>query len=367
MVIVWYTSGHGFGHASRDIEIINAIRALEPGCRIVLRTEVAPWLLQGSAETEIEMQRAAVDTGMAQLDSLTIDDELTARRAAEFYGAFEARIDAEARTISALSAAVVVGDIPPLAFAAARRAHVPSAAVGNFTWDWIYAASPGFDARAPDVLPRIRDAYAQASLALRLPFHGGFQPMHDVIRDIPLVARTSERGREETRRQLRLSPEAVVVLPSFGGTGLELPYDDITRRCDCRLVVTAREIGDRPRASGLRVVTAEEQTRLGLRYEDLVAAADVVVSKPGYGIVSECIANQTALLFTSRGRFVEQDVFLREMPRVLRCKYIDAAALKAGDWREPIRALLAQGPPPDAMRTDGAAAAAAAIRSLALH
>ena len=29
----------------------------------------------------------------------------------------------------------------------------------------------------------------------------------------------------------------------------------------------------------------------GLRYEDLVRAADVVVTKPGYGIISEAIAN----------------------------------------------------------------------------
>ena len=52
----------------------------------------------------------------------------------------------------------------------------------------------------------------------------------------------------------------------------------------------------------------------GLRYEDLVRAADVVVTKPGYGIISEAIANDTALLYTSRGRFVEYDVLVKEMP-----------------------------------------------------
>ena len=61
----------------------------------------------------------------------------------------------------------------------------------------------------------------------------------------------------------------------------------------------------------------------GLRYEDLVAAVDVVVTKPGYGIISECVANDTALLYTSRGDFVEYDVLVREMPRVLRCAFID--------------------------------------------
>ena len=48
----------------------------------------------------------------------------------------------------------------------------------------------------------------------------------------------------------------------------------------------------------------------GFRYEDLVAAVDVVITKPGYGIISECIANDTALLYTSRGHFVEYDVLV---------------------------------------------------------
>ena len=80
----------------------------------------------------------------------------------------------------------------------------------------------------------------------------------------------------------------------------------------------------------------------GLKYEDLVAAADVVVSKPGYGIVSECVANGTALLYTSRGRFAEYDVMVAEMPRMLRCRHISREDLLAGEWRDDVEALLAQ-------------------------
>jgi hypothetical protein len=366
MLVVWYTSGHGFGHASRDVEIINAIRRRDPDCRIVLRTEVAPWLLRGSASTAIEVQRAEVDTGMAQVDSLTIDHELTAKRAAAFYATFDASVEAEARVLSELKADLVVGDIPPLAFAAAERAAVASVAVGNFTWDWIYEGSPAFEPLAPGVLPRIRRAYAAATLALRLPFCGGFAPMQAVTRDIPLVARTSELGRAETRRRLGLRADATIVLPSFGGAGLELPYEAIAAGCGCTLLVT-----DAPRPSNadqrLRIVGEHERSALRLRYEDLVAAADIVVSKPGYGIVSECIANGTALLFSSRARFAEEEVFRLEMPRVLRCQYIEPERLKAGDWRQAIGVLLDRPPPPQAMRTDGAPAAADAILAVARY
>jgi L-arabinokinase len=74
--------------------------------------------------------------------------------------------------------------------------------------------------------------------------------------------------------------------------------------------------------SGFHVFATRDLQARGIRYADLVAAADVVISKPGYGIVSECIANGTALLFTRRGHFIEQEVFVREMPHVLRTREI---------------------------------------------
>ena len=82
-----------------------------------------------------------------------------------------------------------------------------------------------------------------------------------------------------------------------------------------------------------------------IRYEDLVAAADVVVSKPGYGIVSECIANQTALLYTSRGVFAENDVLIAGMKPVVRSRFISQDDLRSGLWEPSIRALLAEPEP----------------------
>ena len=95
-----------------------------------------------------------------------------------------------------------------------------------------------------------------------------------------------------------------------------------------------------------------------LAYEDLVAAADLVISKPGYVIVSECIANGTPLLYTSRGRFAEYDVFVKEMPRMLRCRFIPQEDVRSGSWRPHIDALLAQSAPPERARVDGAEVAA---------
>jgi hypothetical protein len=280
-----------------------------------------------------------------QIDALRFDEEETVRRAAAFHRTFDERTDAEAQVLRDAGADLVVGDIPPLAFAAAERAGVKSLALGNFTWDWIYGIYPAFDALAPDVIPAIRAAYAAATRALRLPFHGGFEPMTAVTHDIPLIARRSRRDPADTRRLLGMTAGRPFVLASFGAYGAPFPYETVSGSGEFALL------------------TVDQNVPHGLLYEDLVAAADVVVSKPGYGIVSECIANNTALLYTSRGHFIEYDVFVAEMPRVLRCRFIEQEDLLDGRWADAISALLAQPVPPERARVDGAEVAAAMILS----
>ena len=348
MTLVFYISGHGFGHASREIEVINAIAARCPDARFIIRTAATRWLFDLTARATIDIQPLEADTGVAQIDSLRLDQEKTAHQAAAFYGDFDRRVDAESAFLRDTHAAVVVGDIPPLAFSAAARAGVPSIAIGNFTWDWIYRGYPTFDKAAPGVIDVIRNAYGQATRALRLPMHGGFESMASVTRDIPFIARRSVRDREETRRVLGASDGRPLVLASFGVYGVQLPYDRIAASNRLTLIAPPREAPH------------------GLLYPDLVAAADVVVSKPGYGIVSECVANDTALLYTSRGHFVEYDVLVAAMPRVLRCRHIPREDLLAGRWDEAVDALLQQPPPPEHPRIDGAEVAADEILNLVI-
>jgi len=344
-VLAYYISGHGLGHTSRSIEVMRAIHGLDPDRPIIARTAAPRWAFDSAAPAGVEYRELVVDTGVVQHDSLSMDEDDTARAAADFDRRFDALVESEARWLHDAGARVVVGDVPALAFAAANRAGIPGVAVANFTWDWIFGAYPAFDRLAPQAISRIRTAYAQTTLALRLPFHGGFETM-PVVRDIPLVARRSTRDPLDTRKQLGVPASVPLVLTSFSGFGLALPLEALRRANDFTLLI------------------AEREPPGGLRYEDLVAAADVVVSKPGYGIVSECAANETALLYTSRGNFVEYDVLVDGMKNVLRSKFIDSDDLRSGRWHAPIAELLAQPCPPARPRLDGADVAARTILDL---
>jgi hypothetical protein len=158
-----------------------------------------------------------------------------------------------------------------------------------------------------------------------------------------------------------------VVLASFGGVGLRgLPLARVAAAGSVTVVTTDDPSADREPQQPLTATTADglmvlHERRLyeeGFRYEDVVAAADVVITKPGYGIVSECVANQTALLYTERGRFAEYDALVTAMPRWVRCRFMGREEFFARAGESAVQALLAQSPPPAVPDLDGAEVAA---------
>jgi L-arabinokinase len=366
LTVVFFISGHGFGHASRQVEIINAFGARVPEARILIRSAVSPALLARTLQVDYELCAGTCDTGIVQKTSVEHDDEGTIREAIDFYSTFDARAGADAERLAAMDVALVVGDIPPLAFDVAQRLAVPSVAIGNFTWDWIYETHPGMANAAPSLVPLIRRAYRAATHALELPFGGGFDVFAS-SRRIPLVARRPTRDRSVTRTHFAIPLDRPAVLLSFGGYGMpQLDLANVDAR-EWTLVLTDRILSMDAAHLPKNVAYLSEQRfdRTGFRYEDLVAAVDVVMSKPGYGIVSECIAGGTPLLYTSRGIFREYDVFVHEMPQFLRCQFISHSDLFAGRWQAPLETVLNRPAPSNELATNGADVAAAALALIA--
>src|SRR5438067_6218311 len=154
--IAFYISGHGFGHASRQIQIINALGARFPGIRVFLRTSAARWLLDRTITPSFAVDPEPCDVGVIQIDSLRLDARATITEAREFYRTIDERAAIEAAKLRARDVALVISDAPPLASAAAAAAGIPSIVVSNFTWDWIYEEYREYLSGAPELVPAIQ-------------------------------------------------------------------------------------------------------------------------------------------------------------------------------------------------------------------
>jgi hypothetical protein len=328
-------SGHGYGHAVRCAEVARAL--VERGAQVLVRTDAPRWLFPDAVDwLNAEWP---LDVGVAQHDGLELDIDETRRRWACFAETFEDHADAEARALREHRVDALVGDIPPLAFAAASRAGVPSAALTNFGWDWIYAAWPDFD----EIVAKVRAGYSSASALLRLPLHSTSEdafPSFKAVEDVPLIARRARTTRREVRRVLGLGYETRLVLLSFGGfTARGLDLTALGRWPDYLfLVAPPLEAGEAPP----NVVALNETP---CDFVSLLAACDVVITKPGYGIVADCLANRVAMLFTDRGPFREYDVLADALPRLGRAAHIPREDLLSGNVGPYLDVVLASSTP----------------------
>jgi hypothetical protein len=365
-VLAVYVSGHGFGHSTRTAEVLRMVRADAPELRIVVCTTAPAFLFDGVVAPPLEVRRVQGDVGLAQKDALVIDEEGSIAAWRSFMAGWEDLVETEARWIRRQGARVVVGDIPPLAFAAAEKAGAPSVALGNFSWDWIYRHLSRRHPALEEAAEWAAGAYRRAGLLLRLPFAGdlGVFPR---VEDVPLVARKPSVAKQEARRRLRLDERPAVLL-SFGGIGLPgLSAATLAGLTAYQFVLTdaSRPAGEggKGRDGSLRRMTAAELAEASLGYPDLVGAVDVVVTKPGYGIVTDCIGAGARLVYTERGDFPEYPVMVAEMGRYLPAVHVSNADLRDGAIGQPLAEAMAQ-PFPSRPRIDGAAVAARRILSL---
>ena len=77
-------------------------------------------------------------------------------------------------------------------------------------------------------------------------------------------------------------------------------------------------------------------------YQDLVRAADVIVTKPGYGIVADALAHHTPVLYTDRGEFPEYPYLVRALKELGLAQFIEQDDLLSGCLMPTLSRLLSQ-------------------------
>jgi L-arabinokinase len=333
--ILYYITGHGFGHAVRSHQVIRALASARPELPIHVRTTAPDWLFH-NAPAPVQYSRQAIDVGIIQRDSLRMELGETLEACRKFYDGFRAVIDGELAFIKTNKINLIIGDTPPLGFEIAARASLPSVSITNFTWDVIYRAyvdeHPGF---AP-LIDEMTAFYGKASLALTLPYpcDTSVFPRRE---EIPWVTRRSSLSKAAARAKFDLPQSATIILLSFGGLGLErLPWERLKQQRDYLFVATGAE----KKLDGNVVVLPDTQSQ----YEDLVRAADAIVTKPGYGIVADVLAHHLPILHTDRGEFPEYPRLVEALHDCATAAFIPQTELLAGNFAPYLTRLLAEKP-----------------------
>jgi L-arabinokinase len=332
----FYVSAHGFGHAVRTGALLAALRErADGGVAFLVRSEAPPGLFACRAPG-IACSAAPIDVGVLQRDALDVDLPGTLLAHEAFLAGWDAAVAREAAWLRETRADLVVGDVPPLAFAAAARAGLPSAAVANFSWDWILDGWAAHEPRWRPIAARYADAYGLAGRLFRLPLHGDLRAFRSVV-DVPLLVNRSRADPARVRGQLGFAAHdpRPLVLVSFGGFGsgpvAAARWDDLAGH---------RFAGFAEAPAGFR----EPWCRVpgSIAHEDVVAACDVVIGKPGYSTCAEVIAHRARFLHLPRTDFREVAPLEAGLASFACAEAMPREDFFAGRWRRHLDAILAR-------------------------
>ncbi|CAL3973353.1 unnamed protein product [Diplocarpon coronariae] len=346
--INYYISGHGFGHATRSAQLISAFLLASPTTHITVITTAPTHLFPPSPRVSFIQQE--VDSAIIQPQPYTIDAAASFAHLKTFLAATETaewRARA-ARLVEERGCNLVLADAPyPLAWVGAKERGVKSILVSNFTFDAIFARLLTYlpaDSRSAEteLVERIQRLYATYDYVVRLPGYIPF-PFVDAywtggdratrVTDAPLMFRPPRSSRQDVLTLLGIPAElhpCKILLVQFGGQILdETGGSAVPLLPEGWICLSPSPVKDR------RFFTFPKD----VYSPDLVAAADVVLGKIGYGTVSECVGMNKALIYVLRPMFAEEPGLLRYMNENGVCGEISVADYEAGNWAGKIEQI----------------------------
>ena len=337
-MILFYVSGHGFGHATRAVALVRALRARQPRAEIAVVSDAPSWIFT-DADPKVRCFKAAIDPGLFQMSGLDVDLPRSLKAHEMFIAGWDRAVEREGCRIRRLGAALVVGDIPPLAFAAAHGAGVKSVAVANFSWDWILSRYVALQPRWEAIIRRYGAAYSFADELFRLPMAPDDFAAFRKSTPIPFLVNRCEFKKDEARRRLAIkdSDRRRLVLITFGGFGSG-PLS-AGRGDDMSDTLFA---GFGPKPKGLAAGWLGLARRLKFPHVNVVAACDALIGKPGYGTFAEAFAHRKPILYLPRENFAETPVLIEWMQKRGCARPIARDRFFKGLWRAELDALMAE-------------------------
>ncbi|MEA5468790.1 glycosyl transferase [Spirulina sp. 06S082] len=343
-------TNHGFGHATRAASVAGMVKKLNPDILLILVTTAPRWLLESYIEGDFIHRPRALDVGVIQSDSLTMNKQETLTKLEEIRTAQYRIIAGEVNFIQTNRISLILGDIPPLAAPIAKTAGIPCWMMSNFGWDFIYR---DWGEDFAEIAAWIGECFGQCDRLFRLPLHESMSAFPH-ISDVGLTGGTPRFSEEEIRTTFNLiQPQERTILLTFGGLGLQqIPYHKVEEFPDRQFITFDRHAPD---FSNLIKIRDRQY-----RPVDFMPFCDRVVSKPGFSTFSEALRLNIPIVSLSREGFAEASLLESGLRNYGHHQIISPDAFFQGNWEFLLRS---PNPPQQTstLATDGTETIARAI------
>lgn len=320
--IAYYISDYGYGHATRSTAIIRELLKQNEQIEIIICHSFAIEFLKQSFKYEhrVRFREILTDVGyVLKENSLEPDANLLNHKVASYVSSFHTKLMYEVHFMKVANVSFVISDISPLGIAGAYLLNLPSLGVSNFTWFTAYEGLIG-ELSLEFLEKRYEQMTYQFSLACSEEPHWGIkenQSFGFYSREI--------NNSEVQRIRKEIDPEGESHIIYFGlgmkvdiGTLSDLP---IWQSPNCKFIVSSNVDVTHPNV--YKIPQEETET------QHYVAAADLVLTKAGWGTISEAVCAGVPLLITNRSSMKEDRHTIDYLVRHQLCDLIECKELES--------------------------------------
>ena len=288
--VLYYISEHGLGHLTRSVAIV---RDIMTETLVFIRNSNIDFLKQSLPKIQVLDGKTDQGTIIAQ-NSVSIDWKSTELAIKDWYSSFQQITEKEKNSIKKIQPDLIISDISPIPLYAAKQLEIPSIAISNFTWLDIFSKLDNFS------LENLESAYEKTNLCIELPLNTDMNIFKNK-KQVGFVSRNITKKGHEIREKLNISESKFLIfinLPKFFTVSLK-------------------------NFSNLQIISTGAKTNVPdtifinpwIEGQDLINASDLVVSKCGYGMMSECLSAGTPFQLVADENHPEQHAIINALDR----------------------------------------------------
>ncbi len=292
--VAFYLSDHGFGHASRNIPIIRYILEQYKNTKVIIKTgkyqgEFIRDLI-GDFEDRVSYYFDSMDVGLVLKEgSLEIDVKSLEKRVKSYIESFEEKIRKESEFLHYNNVNIVVSDIVPWIFKCSKKLNIPNILITNFTWIEIYK-----EYLSKEIVDEYIGCYRLADKALFYELY--MEDMKKYIKEYEEVSLCSREFNLEHVDKIKNSFNKKIVYISVGRSV------DLKEKIDVSNLNYDFIVTDGIKLKGHNVYYLDKETT---NTQDYLKASDFVITKAGWGTISEALLGKKKIAVLSRGSVAE--------------------------------------------------------------
>ncbi len=324
-------SSHGYGHFSQTAPIINLLGQHHQSLKITLRTTLPEKLIRSRIHIPLRIIPESLDFGMKMNSAIETDVAASNEAYTVLHQNWTTHIATQKRKIQALEPDLLFANIPYLSLAAANELALTSVALCSLNWAHIYNGYFSHKQTQKTIYQQMLAAYNSANVYL-YPEPSMDMPGLKRIKKIPPIANVGNNRRIEINKTFQLNTQDILVLIAPGGISTAIPIETW------------------PQVPGIHWLTTWEHSikrkdiisyqKINMDFTDILCSADVIISKPGYGLIVEAVCNQKPVLYVRRYDWPEEQNLVDWLQQKGISKEISKEAFFNGNIVDEIKKII---------------------------